>query len=845
MGNAGDSGAERPRIDFAALADRLLQRAEYFVSQWLPGGKRKGHEWQAASTAKGGPGDSLSVNLNTGAWAHFAPKESGRDLISLYAYLFHGGSQLQAAKDLLEQFGEAPSQKRPLALPPAPPPAEKPKGGWQVITPVPAWAAKPSFHHFSRRPEDIELVAEYRLGDALYGYVVRFRTSDGGKDPIPHTWCRDEGDGAGTQRWHWKTWPEPRPLFVPAATFNNAKPVLVVEGEKCAVAAHKVLHEHMDVVSWPGGVKAVLKADWSWIAGRRVVLWPDCDAARVRLTKDEEAACVDPATKPILPEAQQPGMAAMVALAEHLRDAQRCDVSICRIPAPGAVTPGWDVADAIAQGWDQDRLLALISEARPFGVQLPAADRPQRPAGAGGGRGGAAGQPEAPSARHWQDFLIRGKYGPLAIRENIVMALDGIPEQQVDGIEEVAGLVAFNEFSNNIVKTAPTPWGTPAGTWWEEDELLMGDYLCRHHDLPSMARGTLEEAVRMVAFRHRFHPVRTSLEGLRGTWDKVPRLNTWLRQTCLEEDEWDDNEPLQQYLAKVGAWTIMAMCARVLKPGCKFDYMLILEGTQGLGKSTLVHALGGEYAADTPLNLGDKDSFQNLQGIWVYEMGELDSLSKAEITRTKQFISSVTDRFRATFDRRPKDYPRQCIFVGTTNEQHYLTDPTGNRRFWPVRVTRHIDQDWLRANRSQLLAEALHRLDAGERYYPTPEESRELFEPQQQERAVENAIESAINRYLHDENQQMVTGREKGTMVKEITLLELLNRIGIGIEKLGPGRYHEKQAAAALRKLGWQEGRSSAPGRPRVYRRPAQRSVSSTSYASSPTEQEADEAIPF
>ena len=841
MGNAGDSGAERPRIDFQGLAQRLLDSAEHFASEWLPGGRRNGHEWQAASRAKGGPGDSLSVNLRTGAWRHFAADKAGGDLVSLYAYLFHGDSQLHAAKDLLQQFGEGQAQQRAVALPP-PPPAETPKGGWQVVTPVPAFAPKPTFHHYSRRPEDIELVAEYRLDDELFGYVVRFRTSDGGKEPIPHTWCRDEGDGAGTQRWHWKTWPEPRPLFVPAGTFNNAKPVLVVEGEKCAVAAHQLLQEHMDVVSWPGGGKAALKADWSWLAGRRVVLWPDCDAHRVKLTKAEEAAGIDPGTKPLLPEQNQPGVRDMMVLAEHLAQHQKCDVSTCSLPKPGAVKDGWDVADAIAEGWTVERLLAFIQAAKPYGIKTEA-NPPQRPAGAG--KAGASAPAGQGVQRYWHDFLISGKYGALAIRENIVMALDGIPEQGVPGIEEVAGLVAFNEFSNNIVKTGPTPWGTPAGTWWEEDELLMGDYLCRHHGLPSMARGTLEEAVRMVAFRHRFHPVRTSLEGLRGTWDKVPRLDTWLRRCCLEEDEWDDNDPLQQYLAKVGSWTVMAMAARVLKPGCKFDYMLILEGTQGLGKSTLVHALGGEYAADTPLNLGDKDSFQNLQGIWVYEMGELDSLSKAEITRTKQFISSVTDRFRATFDRRPKDYPRQCIFVGTTNEQHYLTDPTGNRRFWPVRVTRHIDQDWLRENRAQMLAEALHRLDAGERYYPTPEESRALFEPQQQERAVENAIESAINRYLHDENQQIVVGREKGTMVKEITLLELLNRIGIGIEKLGPGRYHEKQAAAALRKLNWQEARSSAPGRPRVYRRPAQQIVHSTSHAGSPMTEEADEAIPF
>jgi predicted P-loop ATPase len=222
-------------------------------------------------------------------------------------------------------------------------------------------------------------------------------------------------------------------------------------------------------------------------------------------------------------------------------------------------------------------------------------------------------------------------------------------------------------------------------------------------------------------------------------------------------------------------------------------------------------------------------------------------MSRSEVTRVKAFISSQTDRFRATFDRRPKDYPRQCVFVGTTNEDHYLTDPTGNRRFWPVRVTRHIDLQWMRDNREQLLAEAVKCLDDGEVFYPSPDEQRSLFEPQQQQRAVENAIESAIGRYLHDEQQRVPMGGDNGTLLNEVTLVELLNKVGIGIEKLGPGRFHEKQAAGALRKLGWVEARSSKPGRPRVYRRPAQpmSNDSSTRHDAGASTSEPDESIPF
>ena len=173
----------------------------------------------------------------------------------------------------------------------------------------------------------------------------------------------------------------------------------------------------------------------------------------------------------------------------------------------------------------------------------------------------------------------------------------------------------------------------------------------------------------------------------------------------------------------------------------------------------------------------------------------------------KQFISSQKDRFRASFDRRPKDYPRQVVFVGTTNESHYLTDPTGNRRFWPVRVTRQIDIVWLQANLDQLLAEALSYVDGGDRMHPTQREQVELFDDQQRERAVENALESAIRRYLYDDNQKLTMTGINGTTVEETSLCDLLSALGISVDK--QTQVMTKQASAALSRLGWERGRAS------------------------------------
>ncbi len=833
-------------IDFAELAAALLQRAETLVPQWLPGGKFAGAEYVCGDLT-GGEGRSCSVNLRTGHWADFSGDDKGGDLIGLYAAI-HNLNQGQAARQLMRDLGwERPTGapvRRLSAVqtsadedsseePPAGDPSEtaqrkgKRRSIWRAITPVPTHAPAPSFvfRYFDKEMRDwVEWRSSrqwlYEFEGQRLGYVCRFDHDDGTKDLLPLTWCEDESDGRGTQQWRWKQWEEPRPLYAPATILSGDParvPVVVVEGEKCALAGHELLGHEFDFVTWPGGGKAANKAAWSRLMGRTVYLWPDCDAKRQRLTRAEREAGVDPGSKPILPVGKQPGMQAMVAIGSTLAADHGCTVFMCRLPEPGDVSDGWDIADAIAQGWDADMVRGFIRRAAEF---LPPDDAARAKAASTPTMAGA--EPDDPAAS-WRDALLKSaQTGAIkAVRENVVLALDGMPSRGLAGIPEAVGVIAFNELANDIVKLKPSPWGTPQGAWAEVDDLLLGEWLVREHWLPSMPRGTLEESVRMVAYRHRYHPVREWLDSL--AWDGTKRLSTWLRRVCLEDDEYDDTDTLQRYLARVGTFFVMAMCARVMQPGVKFDYMLILEGMQGRRKSTLLRTLAGDYFADTGLVLGDKDSYQQLQGVWLYEIPELDAFSKADVMKIKAYVASQEDYFRASFDRRAAKYPRQVVFAGTTNEDHYLTDPTGNRRFWPVRVTRdQVDIEWVEEHREQLFAEALARWKAGRRMYPTPEEELILFAPQQQNRAVENAIEAAITRYLYP--PEGITGRySDGDMVDEISVVELLGKIGIGIEKLGPGRFHEKQALAALRKLGWIECRPRAQGggpRPRVYRRP-------------------------
>lgn len=877
-------------IDFAGLAAALLDRAYTIVPTWLPNGIRKGNRWHVGDF-DGSPGESANVNLDTGQWIdNAAPDEDkGGDLTSLYGRI-HGLNNGQAARKLMDEFGWRKSERttprgavQTSASPPDEPPAAssesaplpaKPRKGpkWRPIVPVPPHAPAPKFHWGYRDEKAggqwVDLDApvatwRYEFEGQLYGYVARFeRVTSAGeidKETIPFTWCEDLERQRGTQCWHSKTWEQPRPLYVPATILSGdlQLPVVIVEGEKCAEAGHKLLGHEFDFVTWPGGCKQWALAAWGWLMGRTVILWPDCDAQRTRLTKIEREEGIDPKTKPLLPEFKQPGMAAMVQIGSKLQADQGCAVSICRIPAPGAVGDGWDIADAIAQGWDADQVRAFIRGAVVF-----VSPNDEQRAKVGKPTPSNAGASEEEGAAGWRGKLITSGQGAIKpVRENVILAVDGTRRPDgswMPGIPETVGVIAFNEFTNNVEKLKATPWGTKAGPWEEVDELELGDWLSREHWLPPMSRQTLEEAVKVVAFRHRYHPVRERFERLRGTWDGTKRCDIWVAHCCRAEGVPERRDPLHKYLARVGRWLLMAICARVMDPGCKFDYMVIFEGAQGLFKSTTATVLGMEWFADTGLVLGDKDSYQNLQGILVYEWSELQGLSKAEVTKVKQFISSRKDRFRASFDRRPRDYPRQVVFIGTTNETNYLTDPTGNRRMWPVQVNRPVDLAWLRANLDQLYAEALHLLDAGERFYPTHAEERELFTPQQEERTVDDGLEQSIRKFLYDESQRGDGIKVmNGSVVNEISLGDLLTCLGISVDKQTQAL--AKQASSALHRMGWLRARASGKGskvRPWVFRRPLERGESARADGSAATDDDdgstqslategADDAPPF
>lgn len=820
-----------PPIKFEALAKALLDRAETLVPNWLPGGLRRGHEWVCGSL-RGGPGASCSVNLVNGKWADFAGEEEdkGGDLLSLYAAI-HGLDQGKAAVEVARDLGledvagvQRDAAHQPKAPPPPPEPKakapEREKEKWRTLMPVPADAPKPNFNHYHRRASDIMHTAEYRAGGQVLGYVVRFRTSDGGKDTLPHTWCVSESNGSF--KWQWRQWDEPRPLFYPGGDHPGDRTVVVVEGEIKAEVLQALLEAGAPgvycVVSWPGGSKAWDKALWSWLDGCTVLLWPDCDAKHEPLKKAEREACADDIQlvmaekgKPLLPEDKQPGMKAMLGIGARLRDSHGCTVSLLPIPKPGNVVDGWDARDAIeTDGWDFDKVLAFFGQAQP----LPAdAQAPEPKAAAGGGGDGGkkidgpvgtdgaddddggdlvrCGNRDVP---RWLSYYWDSEKGRwLTSRKLVITALERDP-----ALNEVLGL---NELSSNIEGRLDWPWmHGKAGPIKGSTDLMLGLYLSRTYGLPSIPRAALLEAIETVAHTRPFHPVREYLQGLH--WDETTRLDKWLVHVIGESPQ-SLSPNVFEYLNQVGRYWLIAMVARVMEPGCKFDYCPVLEGPGGLGKSTLARALGSaDFFSDAHFDLTrGKEGQEQVQGVWLYELAELANLGKAEVNLIKAFVSMMVDRYRPSYGRTVESFPRQCVMVGTTNEDTYLRDRTGNRRFWPIPVRFRIRLDWLQRFRDQLFAEAYQAYLSGASYSPTPDDEVRLYVPMQDSRVVETAVISELQHLFTRSPSDTGIGAEVNELTEFVTLAKVTHALGVDAGKSSAAL--ETQIRAWFKQEGW------------------------------------------
>lgn len=375
--------------------------------------------------------------------------------------------------------------------------------------------------------------------------------------------------------------------------------------------------------------------------------------------------------------------------------------------------------------------------------------------------------------------------------------------------------LVFNQLLDGMEIKGDVPWRHPSKFWRDADDAQLISYVDSHYG--TFSARNYDIAVAKVTDDRSYHPIREFIDNL-PEWDGIKRVDTLL----VDYLGANDNE----YVRAVTRKTLCAAIKRVLYPGCKFDSMLVLNGPQGVGKSTLIAKLAGEWFSDS-LNLGDtkdKTAAEKLQGYWILEIGELAGLKKAEVETLRSFLSRQNDIYRAAFGKRATPHLRQCVFFGTTNaESGYLRDTTGNRRFWPVKTPgtgKKHSWDLTAEIICQIWSEALVYVKQGEKLYLSAEletlskaEQREAMESDEREGLVRMYLDTLLpadwDRMDIFERRNFLTGSDFGDTVKTGTVKRThVSNMEIWCECFGKERANirrtdSNELTAILARLGW------------------------------------------
>ncbi len=375
--------------------------------------------------------------------------------------------------------------------------------------------------------------------------------------------------------------------------------------------------------------------------------------------------------------------------------------------------------------------------------------------------------------------------------------------------------LVFNQLLDGMEIKGEVPWKHPSKFWRDADDAQLISYVDTHYG--TFSARNYDIAVMKVTDDRSYHPIRAFIEDL-PEWDGVERVDTLLIDYLGASDT--------AYVRAVTRKTLCAAISRVLRPGCKFDSMLVLNGPQGVGKSTLIAKLAGEWFSDS-LNLGDtkdKTAAEKLQGYWILEIGELAGLKKAEVETLRSFLSRQNDIYRASFGKRATPHLRQCVFFGTTNaESGYLRDTTGNRRFWPVKTPGGAAKhSWQLTNEEiqQIWAEALVYVKRGEKLYLDADmetlaktEQREAMESDEREGLVRVYLDTLLPADWDSmdtfERRNFLNGSEFGEQQRTGTVKRTsVSNMEIWCECFGKERANLRRAdsnelTSILSRLGW------------------------------------------
>ena len=397
----------------------------------------------------------------------------------------------------------------------------------------------------------------------------------------------------------------------------------------------------------------------------------------------------------------------------------------------------------------------------------------------------------------WVDRLVRNDKNDqlLPVLDNVVSILRND--------ERWAGVIGFDEMGGRVMKLKPPPFERgEAGEWMDIDDARLEHWFGITYGLRRLSSDALAKGVMLAADDHRYHEVRDYLDALK--WDGHPRVDSWL-MAYLGAKQTD-------YTKAVGTKWLIGAVARAYRPGCKMDNVLILEGTQGLGKSTTLKVLFQPWFTDAAFELGTPDGYQIMRGMWCVELAELDGFNRAEASRSKAFFTRTEDRYRNPYGRKPVNIQRTGVFAGSVNHGTYLKDDSGNRRYWPVTVgIGKVNMDDLVADRDQIWAEAVHLYRQGVEWWVRASDSA-IYEEEQEARYIGDAWESIIRIWLE-------TPDEGGIKPQKVRLDQIMQgALHLDKSKLTPPE--QQRVGRIMARVGWPRERSTTGRREWFYCRP-------------------------
>ena len=384
----------------------------------------------------------------------------------------------------------------------------------------------------------------------------------------------------------------------------------------------------------------------------------------------------------------------------------------------------------------------------------------------------------------------------------LVMDKHGRPVLNAHNIREMMvkdpawdGVLAFDSFAQRKMVTKPVPGSNEATKGFKGRDLADSDAIdattwFNRNGFPSASKGLIQDEMDAMCRRNVINPVKMYLEDVAGKYPSDDEgsslLDIWAVEYLGVRPNGDEHA---LYVVDVSRKWLISAVARALSPGCKADSVLILEGSQGLGKSTALRILAGDdWFGDALPPMASKDASDYIRGKWIIEMAELSNINKAEVEVVKAFVSRAEERFRPAYGRNEVTYPRACVFAGSTNKSDYLRDETGNRRFWPLRCGA-IDLDGLTEHRDKIWAAAYHAYQAKEEWWLTGD-AEAIARSEQDKRLSEDVWADEIRKYCD--------GRTE-VSVKEI----LADAMHITVDKVG--RQEQNRATAALASLGFEK----------------------------------------